>query len=149
MFFIDTAFGVWPIGLTPDSYRASSSTKQNEHSRTELKETKYFKREIATKGAGGKPGQRASYDKYQVGIDFSVHAFVKSESTVSVLFEFEQTGFEQTELDVSQADMPPDLFTRSWRNTVSLKGGEPTIVGSTQDEEKAIFLILCAHLEHE
>jgi hypothetical protein len=43
---------------------------------------------------------------------------------------------------------PPDKITRNWSGQVTLEADKPSIVGAEQDEQKAIFLILCAHIDN-
>lgn len=154
--------GVSPIGQKPNSVSIKSilqclnknkakvitgakvAAKQREDGKTELTGTEYVKREKSVKGPEGKAIKQAFFDPYSVGISFSARVFVKSESTLEVSFTFEQTG-----LDLLEGDIPPQKFERTWANTVSLKVGEPTIVGATQDKKTAHFLVICAHIENK
>jgi hypothetical protein len=62
---------------------------------------------------------------------------------MSISFDFRQ---EEVEKATSENEAPPHIVKRLWSGTVYVQRGKASIVGATQDEEKAYFLILCADI---
>ena len=107
-------------------------------------ETRYYPRTRTppTNRGGMNATDYVSYDK---GQQFQVSPNILSPGGVVLNYEFSYSGF----LTGSQADdgTPPATATWNWSGTASVNAGEPTIVGATQDQTSAFFLILTAHME--
>jgi hypothetical protein len=87
--------------------------------------------------------QSQEFDNYTAALTFRAEARVLSQERVAVGYSFAQSDF-----DFSEPNMPPGTINRNWGGTVSLEPGRPSIVGSTQNPEKAAFLILCADIKN-
>lgn len=82
---------------------------------------------------------------YGISTSFEAHAYVISDSSIRVEFGFNQEIPEVT----SRNDVPPNYINRSWASVVSLEAGKPSIVGATQNDETAVFLIIVADIENK
>lgn len=155
--------GVSPIGQKPNSVSiknilqclkvkdggkvtagAKVAIRQKEDGNIQEQETKYVERERQVRGRDGTVTTQKVFDDYSIGMTFNVKAIAKPEDKIWVEFSFNQSGFV-----VSKKEMPPNKISRQWNGTVCLGAGEPSIVGATQNEETAVFLILCADIENE
>lgn len=158
--------GVSPIGQKPnsvsienilkclqdeDSAGVSTGAKvvlqQKQSASAESKETIYKEqqRPIKTREGRDMPVSR-SYQSYNISSSFSALVNILPDSRIFVGFDFNQFGVEKV---ASMNDMPPTTITREWSGTVCLEAGKPSIAGATQDEQKAVFLILCADIKSE
>ncbi|MHC4211841.1 MAG: hypothetical protein ACYSWP_00575 [Planctomycetota bacterium] len=88
--------------------------------------------------------QRNEFNNYKAGLTFSIEARVQSQQRVAVGFSFSQADY-----DFSEPNMPPGAINRDWSGKVSLELGQPSIVGSTQSQEEAAILILCADIKNQ
>ena len=161
---LDTLYksGVSPIGQKPDSVSienilycikdkkngkvtagTSVAVKNKQKGRTENKEKNYIARERQVTIENGKSSKTKIFENYTTGIDFSVIANIRSENKIEVSF-----SFSQSVIVLSKDDTPPNIIEREWSNTVSLKAGQPGIVGSIQNEDNAVFLILVADIKN-
>jgi hypothetical protein len=158
--------GVSPIGQKPHSVSISDILKclKDKNAGTVTSGTKLAvkqdgKGEIRTDEAknleqkttfqnpqGGKASESISFLKCNSDVEFRANVHVNNNKKIEIDFKFEQALFLMPE-EHAAVTPPPDKVTRNWQNTVSLKGGEPTIVGEIQNEDKAVFLILCADIE--
>jgi len=156
--------GVSPIGQKPnsvsienilkclqdeDSAGVSTGAKvvlqQKQSASAESKETIYRGRQAPIKVGSNRVVSR-SYQSYNISSSFRASVNILPDSRVFVSFDFNQFGLEKV---ASMSDMPPTTITREWSGTVCLEAGKPSIAGATQDEQKAVFLILCADIKSE
>jgi len=154
--------GVSPIGEKPNSVtieniltcledgnsaKVGSGVKLATHNRgkghVELEETIYLAQETVKINNEGKSAVSKSYRPYQVGKYFEATANGISNNIISVKFDFRQ---EEVQKITSKDEAPPNVTKRFWDGTVYIERGKASIVGATQDEEKAYFLILCADI---
>jgi hypothetical protein len=143
----------------PDSAQVTSGAKvavrNNEEGSIQQQTTKRVKRTTTrverplpageNEGRSARPRrtQRREFNDYTAGLTFRTEAHVLSQKRVRVGYSFAQSDF-----DFSEPNMPPGKIKRDWSGTVSLEPGRPSIVGSTQNPEKAAFLILCADIKN-
>jgi len=115
---------------------AKAATQQDQgRTLVETKRTTYLRRE---------KGTASDVSPYQTGRDLSVSAReVSDKAAVSVQFAFNHAAFVQNAQD---AGVPPDVVSWTWNGVTILEPGKPEIVAATQDEEKAVFLVLTAHM---
>lgn len=90
--------------------------------------------------------QSIDYTPYEAGRTFEVQSAVVSENTITLQYEFSYSGFRSGREEDDAA--PPGRASWSWNGSASLTAGVPAVVGATQNEEGAIFLILTAHVAH-
>jgi hypothetical protein len=156
--------GVSPIGETPDSVSiekilscledkdkarvisgAKAAVRQRENGMTECEQRIYLPHQ--TPDETREPRKRESVLRsirpYQSERSFSGSANILAPDRIYVSFDFDENGFERATVNDG---LPPDTVNRQWRGAICLESGRPSIAGSTQDEEKAVFLILCAHV---
>ena len=155
--------GVSPIGEKPNSASidnilrclqnednakirsgAKVSVKQREMGTTESEQRIYFEQKAANTSEGSKraTGSR-SPRPYQFSKTFRASVNIIVPNRISVNFSFNENSMEK----VSAKDaIPPNTVDWQWSSTVFLERGKASIVGATQDEEKAVFLILCADI---
>jgi hypothetical protein len=114
--------------------KAACQEQQGE-TQVETKKTTYLRRE---------KGSSSDVSPYQTGRELSVATReVSDRAAVSVEFSFEHAAFGQNAQD---AGVPPDLVSWTWRGRTILETGKPEIAAATQDEDKAVFLVLTAHM---
>jgi hypothetical protein len=108
--------------------------------RTEIQEKKttYLRFE---KGAS-----ETSYNAYQLGTTFSLGVIPLSDTTVSVQFRYSYTRLTR---DAQTPNAPPNTDGWEWSSAAVLEMGKPQIVAANQDAEKAVFLLLTAHIPGE
>ena len=155
--------GVSPIGEKPNSVTIENiltclknkdsaqigsgvkvATRQGDKGHVELEETIYIAQEKPIKmNVGTKLVVSKTYRPYQVGKYFEATANSISTNMISIKFDFRQ---EEAEKITSKNEAPPNIIKRLWDGTVYIERGKASIVGATQDEEKAYFLILCADI---
>ena len=83
------------------------------------------------------------YLKYEIGKTFVATASVLPSGEILISFDFSESTYRNI---TSTNDTPPNAISREWSGTVNLNGGRPAIAGATQNEETAVFLILCADI---
>jgi hypothetical protein len=74
---------------------------------------------------------------------FSTIASVRSSGEILVSFDFSESTYRKI---TTTDETPPNTVNREWSGTVNLHAGRPAIAGATQNEETAVFLILCADI---
>ena len=105
----------------------------------------YYKREIHLQTKEGpQKTQRVNYENYSQGITFETRAALSDADRVEVSFEFNQVMVD-TENIIE--DIPFSTGSRRWNNSVSLKDGQPAIVGAVEDSGKSVFLVLTANIQ--
>jgi hypothetical protein len=87
---------------------------------------------------------KVNYNPYESGTRFSVGASTAAETAASVRFSFSHSRFVRA---ARTPEAPPDTVNWEWSGSVILDWGVPQIVAATQDHEKAVFLLLTAHLQ--
>jgi hypothetical protein len=123
---------------------AVRSAAVHEWARGQVRETETTYRPKTLPGRGpGPQGARTSYASYDSGQTLSIEPVVLSESSVRLEYSFEHSGIRSP---AAESEAPPETISWSWSSQVSLDAGKPRIVGGTQDEDAAIFLILTAHI---
>jgi hypothetical protein len=156
--------GVSPIGEKPnsvsidnilrclqdeDNARISSgakvATRQRERGTTESEQRIYIEKQNADKTMAGI--KRAAASKPPRPYQFS-KSFVASANIITPNRIFVSFGFTENSMDKVPAKdgMPPNTVNWQWSGTVCLERGKASIAGATQDEKKAVFLILCADI---
>ncbi|MHC4165993.1 MAG: hypothetical protein ACYSWQ_03450 [Planctomycetota bacterium] len=154
--------GVSPIGKKPNSVSVDNileclggkdladvttgvkvALHPNSAGTTKVTETIYVERQSPPAAAGNlrRPADAKSYVNYNVGWTFASTASIRPNGRILVQFDFSQSTYK--DLD-SGRQMPPDTAKRDFSGAAYLDTGEPAIVGAVQDEEAAVFLILCA-----
>jgi hypothetical protein len=153
--------GVSPIGEKPNSVTIENiltclkdgnsakvgsgvkvATQNRGKGQVELEETIYIAQEKQIKIDGGtKQTVSRTYRPYSVGKFFAVSANGIGESKISVSFDFRQ---EEVQKVNSQNEAPPHIIKRIWSGAVNIQRGKASIVGATQDEQKAYFLVISA-----
>jgi hypothetical protein len=79
----------------------------------------------------------------EVGTSFNASAEIRSEEKISATLEFKHTAIEVSD---GKADIGT-IIQRSWATHVYLEPGKPTLVGATQDNKIAAFLIITANIK--
>ena len=131
-----------------DNARISSGAKvairQREMGNIDLEETIYIEQErpIET-NKESRPVVSKTFRPYKVGKSLEVSANVIDHNRISISYAFSQ---EEAEKVSSKNEAPPTIAKRLWVGKVCLEMGKASIIGATQDEEKAVFLILCADI---
>jgi len=155
--------GVSPIGEKPNSISidnilkclqnegnariisgAKVATRQRERGNTETEQRIYLKQTpTKTNGGSKKPPVVRPSRSYQYGKSFQATVNILAPNRISVNFGFSENKIEKTS---PNDGTPPNTVDWQWTGTVCLEMGKASIVGATQDEEKAVFLILCADI---
>lgn len=113
---------------------------------TSQQETRYV-RQTRTRPTNQGSDRSVNYVPYQNGQKFSAAPSILSAEEVFVNYSFSYSGFlSQPE---TGDEVPFDTASWEWSGTAALNAGEPTIVGATQDQTRAFFLILTAHIAPE
>jgi hypothetical protein len=89
------------------------------------------------------PPNNAKTEYIDVGTSFTAIAEIRQEKVFAEL-EFQYSDAVKDDKD---ADAVPQIVERNWASTVCLNFGEPTLVGATQDEDLAVFLIVTANIK--
>lgn len=154
--------GVSPIGQKPDSVSVDNILKcldakdiaqvttgvkvvilSGQHGEAKIKETIYVERQTAVP-SGRRAPVNVRYANYDIGKTFGVMASVRPGGEILVSFDF----IESTYRNVTSTDeTPPNTMSREWSGAVNLHAGRPAIAGATQNEETAVFLVLCADIK--
>jgi hypothetical protein len=119
------------------------SVHRSQQGQMRQSETTYRPRTRAINTDQG-PRNTAEYRAYETGQTFQVQPTILSEDTILLHYDFSYAGVrgEQQSSDAA----PPDTISWSWNGPASVTAGAPTIVGATQGESSAVFLILTAHI---
>lgn len=151
--------GVSPIGQKPDSVSTENILKcleadnmtqvttgvkvavpSGHHGTAKIRETI---RKIPVPN-GRKVPSPVRYTNYEIGKAFGATASVSSSGEILVSFDFSESTFRNV---TSTDETPPNTVNREWSGAVKLHAGRPAIAGATQNEETAVFLILCADIK--
>lgn len=156
--------GVSPIGEKPnsvsidnilrclqdeDNARISSGAKvavrQRESGETQSEQRIYLEQQMPPKTSEGskKPVVSRPPRPYQFSKSFEASANIIAPNRIFVSFSFSENTMEKVS---TKDDMPPNTVNWQWSGSVCLEMGKASIVGATQDEKKAVFLILCANI---
>ncbi len=114
--------------------------------KAKITETAYIERQTLVP-AGRRtdnPVVSKSYQSYDIGSQFDTIASVGADGGILVDFQFSQSTCRNVP---SSDEAPANTVNRQWSGTAYLKAGEPAIVGATQNEETAAFLVLCADIK--
>ena len=150
--------GVSPIGQKPDSVSVENILKcldakdtaqvttgvkvavpSGHHGNTKISETI---RTIPVPNGRKVPGP-VRYRNYEIGKTFRATASVRPDGKILMSFDFSESTYR----NIPSADeTPPNTISREWSGTVNLYSGRPAIAGATQNEETAVFLVLCADI---
>jgi len=155
--------GVSPIGEKPNSVSignilrclqnedhariisgAKVAVRQREQGETGSEKRIYLE-QIPTKTSEGskKPAVVRSTRSYSFSKSFRASANILAANRIHVNFSF--TGNSMDKVPAKNG-MPPNTVDWQWTGTVCLERGKASIVGATQDEKEAVFLILCADI---
>jgi hypothetical protein len=154
--------GVSPIGQKPDSVSVENILKcleagniaqvttgvkvavlTGQRGEAKITETIYVERQVAVPSGMKVPGA-VHYTNYDIGKTFKATASVRPNGEILVSFDFNESTFRNIN---STDEKPPDTVSREWSGAVNLHAGRPAIAGSTQNEETAVFLVLCADIK--
>jgi hypothetical protein len=156
--------GVSPIGEKPNSVSignilrclqnegnariisgAKVATRQRERGDTESEQRIYLEQQKPTKTTEGskKPVASRPPRPYQFGKSFRASANILAHNRIYVSFSFTGNSLDKA---LTKDSIPPNTVNWQWSGMVCLERGKSSIVGATQDEKKAVFLILCADI---
>ena len=125
---------------------AKAAARQGREASMEVTETIYVEREKPVrKRPGGEVEIQKVFDSYKASKQLNVEVSVGADGRIRTEFVFQQYTLGKTPDDKART---PDKITRNWSGQVTLEADKPSIVGAEQDEQKAIFLILCAHIDN-
>lgn len=89
------------------------------------------------------PVASKSYTSHEISRRLSAWGLIRPNGMILMDFTFEEITYRQAPDDQT----PGDTVSRQWSGTACLEPGQPAIVGATQDEETAVFLVLCADVK--
>jgi hypothetical protein len=156
--------GVSPIGEKPNSVSidnilrclqdednariisgAKVAIKQREQGTTESEQMIYLEQQkpAKTSEASKKPTVVRSPRPYKFRKTFRASANILAHNRIYVSFSFTGNSMDKV---LTKDSTPPNTVNWQWSGAVCLERGKAGIVGATQDEEKAVFLILCADI---
>ncbi len=154
--------GVSPIGQKPDSVSVENILKcldardiaqvttgvkvaiqSGQHGEAKITETIYVKQQ-APVPSGRNVSVPVRYRNYDIGKTFSTIASVRPNGEILTSFDFNESTYRNI---TSTDETPRNTISREWSGTVNLYAGRPAIAGATQNEETAVFLILCADIK--
>jgi len=153
--------GVSPIGQKPDSVSVENILKcleagniaqvttgvkvavlTGQRGEAKITETIFKNQQVAVPSDRKVP-RAASYRNYDIGMTFIASAFVHPNGEIFVSFDFNESTYR----NITTADeVPPNTVSREWSGAVNLYAGRPAIAGATQNENTAVFLVLCADI---
>ncbi len=153
--------GVSPIGQKPDSVSVENILKcldardiaqvttgikvailSGQRGETKITETIYVERQVAVP-SGRKVSGAVRYANYDIGKTFRATVSVRPSGEILASFDFSESTYRNI---TSTDETPPNTVSREWSGTVNLHAGRPAIAGATQNDETAVFLILCADI---
>lgn len=154
--------GVSPIGKKPDSVSVENilnclqareigqvttgvkvAIHSGQHGEAKITETIYVERKAAIP-SGRRVPENVRYTNYNIGKTFGAVASVRPGGKILVSFDFTESTYRNI---TSTDETPPNTVSREWSGAVNLSVGRPAIAGATQNEETAVFLILCADIK--
>ncbi len=152
--------GVSPIGEKPNSVSidnilrclqdednarirsgAKVAVKQREMGRTETAQRIYLELQTSEgnkRASGSRPAR-----PYQFSKTFDASANILAHNRIYVSFTYRENSMDKASI---KNNTPPDTADWQWSGPIYLESGKASIVGATQDETKAVFLILCADI---
>jgi hypothetical protein len=83
------------------------------------------------------------YTNYEIGKTFGATVSVCPNGEILMSFDFNESTYRNIP---PTDDTPTNPVNREWSGTVNLHAGRPVIAGATQNEETAVFLIICADI---
>ena len=156
--------GVSPIGRKPNSVSVENilkcldaenltqvtsgvkvAVRSGQHGEARITETVYVERQIPAPN-GKKVPRNVRYANYDIGKTLRATASVSSTDAIFVSFDFNESTYRNV---TSTDETPPSTVSRVWSGAINLQSGRPAIVGATQNQETAVFLILCADIKNE
>ena len=156
--------GVSPIGEKPNSVSidnilrclqnegnariisgAKVAVRQREQGIIDSEQMIYLEQQkpAKTSEASKKPAASRSPRPYKFSKSFRVSANILAHNRIYVSFSFTGNSIDKVP---AKDGMPPNTVNWQWSGAVCLDRGKASIVGATQDEKKAVFLILCADI---
>lgn len=108
-----------------------------------IQQTRPAARTTTTTRTQSRPPRRPS-GGFSTEIAFQVRAYINTKDTIRTEYTFNQQGLITS---ITEPNQPADRVSRDWNGVISLEAGKPAIAGSVQDENSAVFLILCADIE--
>jgi hypothetical protein len=153
--------GVNPIGQKPNSVSVENILKcldasdvaqvttgvkvavpSGHRGEAKITETIHIERKIPIPNDRKVPGP-VRYTNYEIGKTFGATASVCPSDEILISFDFSESTYRNIP---STDDTPPNAISREWSGMVNLNAGQPAIAGATQNEETAVFLIICADI---
>lgn len=111
-------------------------------------ETVYVQRLVNAPGSrrvdGRNPMVPKSFRSHEISKRIKTGASIGPNGRILVGFTFDENTYREITTD---DETPDNTISRQWSGTAYLEPGEPAIVGATQDEETAVFLVLCADIQ--
>ena len=157
--------GISPIGRKPNSVSVGNILKclgakdiaqvttgvklalrSGVNGKAKITETTYVERKTTAGGGRNTAGPvvSTSFEDYDTGEQFEATGSIRPDGGILVDFEFSQSTYRNV---ASSDKAPANTANRLWSGTAYLDAGEPAIIGATQNEEIAVFLILCADVK--
>ena len=93
--------------------------------------------------SGRKVPSNIRYLNYNIGKTLRATASVRPSGEILVSFDFSESTYRNF---TSTNETPPNTVSREWSGVANLNAGRPAIAGATQNEETAVFLVLCADI---
>ena len=124
---------------------AKVAARNNEKGQMSSRRKIHHEKSVSKSKESGDVAVLKTFVPYSISIEFVVLPKVSPDSKIKLEFAFEQERIEVA----SENDRPPDFIGRDWTAIVSLEAGKPSIVGAIQNEETAVFLVICADIEKE
>ena len=126
---------------------AKVAIRKNETGSIELEETIYLEKEEPIKSnEKSRPVVSKSYRPYKISKVLEVSANFIDYHRISINYAFSQ---QEANKISSKNQVPPTVAERVWIGKVCLEKGKASIVGATQDEKNAVFLILRADIRSD
>ena len=154
--------GVSPIGRKPDSVSVENILKcldtkniaqvttgvkfavqSGQRGEARITESIRVERQLNIPNGRKVPPNVRRYANYDIGETLEATASVRSRGEIFVSFDFSQNTYR----DISSAEEMPPNVNRRWSGAINLQAGRPAIAGGTQNEDTAVFLILCADIK--
>jgi len=154
--------GVSPIGQKPNSVSVENILKcleakdiaqvttgvkvaihSGQHGEAKITETIYKKRQVAVP-SNRKVSGAVHYTNYDIGKTFSAIASFLPGEEILVSFDFSESTYRNI---TSSDETPPNTISREWSGAINLQAGRPAIAGATQNEDTAVFLIICVNIK--
>jgi hypothetical protein len=88
----------------------------------------------------------SNYTPYEEGTTLAVQASLQSERSVEVSYSLSCRVFRTSGPRSETQDVPPDTESWEWDGDILMTPGEPVIAAANQDGERAVFLVLTAHV---